>query len=360
MTWKLWNWLQGFSEQEKRIIRRFVGLVILPLLLVVTGTTGYYLLEEQYSLLDSLYMTVITLTTVGYGETHPLSPRGRLFTVLLLLGGVFTIAYSASEIFRAVISGEIRQLLGRQRMERSLATLQGHLIVCGYGRMGRQVAGEFSRHGLSFVVLDHQPEQLANFQLPHGYALVGDATSDENLKHAGVDRARALVTVVSSDADNLYITMSARLLNEKLYIVARAEEEEAEQKLMRAGANRVVAPYAIGGSKVAQAVLRPSVVEFIDLATTTGHLELQIEETRLDPSSSLVGKTVISSGLRQKLGIIVVAVKKAQGPTLYTPPGDALLEVGDTLIALGRRPDLDRLDQLAGSSPHRSGIRFLP
>src|SRR5262249_24739005 len=245
---------------------------------------------------------------------------------------------------------EVQGHLGRRRMERSLAKLQDHLIICGYGRMGKLVCREFSRQGLAFVVIDRKEEVLRDFDLAHGIALAGDATSDEVLQRAGVERARALVTTAASDADNLYITMSARLLNERLFIVARAEREPAEQKLTRAGANRVVAPYAIGGFRVAQAVLRPTVLDFIELATRTEYLDLQIEETRVGAGSRLAGVTLRDSTMRQDLGIIVVAIKKESGHVVYNPTGDAVMEVGDTLIALGNRQQLDQLEAMAGAS----------
>jgi voltage-gated potassium channel len=329
--------------------RRFLLLLLVPAALIAIGTVGYYALEPDYTLFDSLYMTVTTLTTVGYGEVHPLSKQGRLFTICLLLGGTIAFLYTVTEFFRAVVSGEVQDLLGRRRMERNLAAMDNHLIVCGYGRMGRFICQEFSREGLPFVLIDRKAEVLQDFNLPHGVALPGDATSDEVLKHAGVERARALVTVAASDADNLFITMSARLLNDKLFIVARAEGEQAETKLIRAGANRVVAPYAIGGSKVAQAVLRPAVVDFIELATKTEHLDLQLEETLIRAGSRLAGRTLRDSRLRQDLGVIVVAIKKAGGHLLSNPPGDAVMEAGDTLIALGPRQDLDKLEQMAGN-----------
>jgi voltage-gated potassium channel len=329
--------------------RRYILLVLIPFVLIVGGTTGYYLLESDYSLFDALYMTVITLTTVGYEEVHPpLSQGGRLFTIVILLVGVLTFFYTVTELVRVVISGEVRQLLGRQRMERSLAGLKDHMIICGYGRMGRHVCREFSKEGLPFVIVDRRAELLQDFDVPHGIALPGDATSDDILKRAGVERARALVTVAASDADNLYITMSARLLNDKLFIVARAEGEQAEQKLRRAGASRVVTPYVIGGAKVAMAVLRPAVVDFIELATRTEHLDLQIEETLIHAGGKLDGATLHASRLRQDLGVIVVAIKKASGHLVANPPGDAVMEAGDTLIALGARQSLDRVEDLAG------------
>lgn len=329
--------------------RRYLLFIVVPTVLLIGGTAGYYVLEERYSLFDAFYMTVITLTTVGYEEVNPpLSLPSRIFTIVLLLVGVLTFFYTVTELVRVVIGGEVQQLLGRRRMERSLAELNSHMIICGYGRMGRHVCEEFSRRGLPFVVIDRREDLLRDFHLPHGIALEGEATSDAVLRHAGVERARALVTVAASDADNLFITLSARLLNPKLYIVARAEGELAEEKLRRAGASRVVTPYAIGGLKVAMAVLRPAVVDFIELATGSEHLDLQIEETCIQPGSKLAGDTLHASHMRQDLGVIVVAIKKANGHLLANPPGDAVMMPGDTLIALGSRKCLDRLEVLAG------------
>lgn len=335
-----------------RVFLPFRLALLLSLLgtLLCVGTFGYYLIEPEYSLFDSLYMTVITLTTVGYGEVPvPLSTMGRVFTMFLLVGGVFTFFYAATELVRGIVSGEMQQLLGRQIMERSLAALSNHLIVCGYGRMGRFVCREFSRQGLKFVIIDSNPLLSESAQATGGLVVIGDATSDEVLRHAGVERARALVAVVPSDADNLYITMSARLINSKVFIVARAEGEQAEKKLLRAGADRVIAPYALGGTRIAQAVLRPTVVEFIELATRTEHLELQIEQTQIAAGSPLAEVSLGSSRLRPELGIIIVAIKKRHGAMIYTPSPETILEVGDILIVLGRRSQLDQLEKLAGS-----------
>jgi voltage-gated potassium channel len=329
--------------------RRYFILILIPIALVIGGTAGYYLLDDRYTLLDALYMTVVTLSTVGYEEIHPLRPSGRIFTILLLLVGVLTFFYAVTELVRSVISGEVQQLLGKRRMERSLAKLNNHMIICGYGRMGRHVCREFSCRGLPFVVIDRRAELLHDFDLAHGFALEGDATSDTVLRHAGVERARALVIVAASDADNLFITLSARLLNDKLFIVARAEGELAEEKLRRAGASRVVTPYAIGGAKVAMAVLRPAVVDFIELATGAEHLDLQIEQTLIHRGSKLAGLTLHASGLRQDLGVTVVAIKDAKGNLAPNPPGDAVMTPGDTLITLGARQSLDRVAVLAAS-----------
>ncbi|HET8647862.1 MAG TPA: TrkA family potassium uptake protein, partial [Vicinamibacteria bacterium] len=280
-------------------------------------------------------------------EVHPLSPLGRTFTMFLALGGVFTMFYAATALIGAIVTGRLRGDLWRQRMERRLAELHDHVIVCGLGRMGRLVCGEFSALGRPFVVVDRSPEVVEGFSLAHGVALVGDATSDEVLRRAGVDRAQVLVTLAASDADNLFITMSARLLNEKLTIVARAEEEGAEKKLMRAGANRVISPYVIGGHRVAQAVLRPAVMDFLELAMREDYLELQFEEIDVQAGSALSGAVIRDAGIRRDLGVIVVAVKRGGEPMTFNPPPELALAAGDTLIALGHRDQLERLERLA-------------
>ncbi len=328
------------------LIRRFRNTLLLPVVIIVLGTYGYTVIEH-WPFFDSLYMTVMTVTTVGFGEVHPLSEGGRWFTIVLMLGGIFTLFYAAGAIIRSIVSGEVQAAYGSQRMERSLAEMRDHLIVCGFGRMGRLVCKDFSAERTPFVVIERNAELLADFPHELGVALHGDATSDDVLRKVGIERARALVTLAGSDADNLYITMSARLMSERLFIVARAEDERAEQKLLRAGANRVISPYTIGGSRVAQAVLRPTVVDFIELATRTEHLEIQIEETRIAPTSSLAGKQLRESHLREHYGVIIVAIKNVAGRMVFNPPGETVLAANDILIVLGSREQLDHLDKLA-------------
>jgi voltage-gated potassium channel len=327
--------------------------LLLPLVvlvaLLVGGTLGYKLIGG-WDLFDALYMTVITITTVGFHEVRPLGTAGRLFTMALALGGVFTAFYAAAAFIRAIVTGEIRTVFGRQRMESQLSQLDNHLVVCGFGRMGRLVCEEFSAAGLPFVLIDRNPAVLQDFAIPHGIPLVGDATADEVLKQAGVGRARALVSAAASDADNLYITMSARFLSEDLFIVARAESDGAERKLVRAGASRVISPYSIGGHRVAQAVLRPHAMDFIELATRSAHLELQIEEAELGSDSTLVGDSLKTSPIKSELGIIVVAIKKPDGKMVFNPSPETMLEGGDVLISIGHRQQLDRLEKLASAS----------
>jgi voltage-gated potassium channel len=326
-------------------VRALVALLA-PVLLLAVGTGGY-MLVEGWNAFDALYMSAITISTVGYLEVHPLSHAGRVFTIAYLLVGVFSLFYVATAIIRSIVSGEVRMHLGRELMERSLAAMESHVVVCGLGRMGRIVCEQFSAMEMPFVVIDRDTALVENLGIPHGIGLAGDATSDEVLRRAGVERARTLVTVAASDADNLYIVMSARLMNERLHIVARAEEEEAEKKLVRAGANRVVSPYVIGGQRVAQAVLRPAVLDFIELATREDFQELQIEEVAIGPRGALVGAQIKDNRIRRDLGVIVVAVRKPSGKMQFNPTPETTLEAGDVVIVLGHKDQLARLSSLA-------------
>jgi voltage-gated potassium channel len=326
-------------------VRSFIFAILFPVVLVLMGTAGYMFLEG-WNAFDSLFMTVITLTTVGYGETHPLSDPGRVFTMFLLMGGVFTLLYSATAAIRLVASGELRQILTRRNMERSLKDLKNHVVVCGYGRMGRAVCAEFEAMKMPFVVIERA--NIDDEELPKkGVFLHGDATSDEVLERCGLGKARALVAVLGSDADNLYVTMSARLMNEKLFIIARAEDDHAEQKLTRAGASRVVSPYALTGYKVAQSVVRPTVVDFIEVATGTQELALQLEETKLAAQSPLVGKKLSQARLREDFGVIVVAIKKATGKMVYNPAAEETLGGDDVLVVVGDPKQLPKLEAAA-------------
>ena len=322
---------------------------LVPAALIAAGTLGYTVVEG-WGWFDSLYMTAITLTTIGFSEVHPLSAAGRVLTIFLALGGAFSLAAAATFVLRAVVGGEIASLMGRQRMEKGLASISDHVIVCGFGRVGRLVVADLAHEGVRCVVIDRVEAKLAVTQ--NELFVIGDVTSDEVLQHAGITRARALVTVVPSDADNLYVTMSARLLNEKLLIVARAEGEGTELKLRRAGANRVISPTAIGGQRVVQAVIRPAVLDFLDLATRTGHLELQVEDALVRPSSPLVGQDLEHAELRRRADVLVVAVQRHDGRMMFNPPTETKLEGGDRIVVLGSRTALDRLEELArGESP---------
>jgi voltage-gated potassium channel len=326
---------------------RATALAILVAFVLVLGGTLGYMLVERWPWMDSLYMTVITLTSVGYQEVHPLTPGGRIFTMVLLFTGVFSLLYVVTGALRSLVDGELTGQIARNRMEKKLQSLKDHIIICGFGRMGGLVAQEFNQQAIPFVIIERSEALLADFKAEHGVPLVGDATHDETLRRAGIDRARTLVTLAASDADNLFITMSARLMSDRIFIVARAEDEGAEKKLMKAGASRVISPYVIGGQRVAQAVLRPSVVDFIELATRSDHMALQIEETEIHLGSVLCRKPLKDTGLRQTLGLIVVAIKRPDGKMVFNPPPETEIDAGDLLITLGPKSQQDQLRTLA-------------
>lgn len=320
--------------------------MLIPILLLVVGAVCYRLIEgDEWTWNDAFYMSAISLTTAGYAETHPLSQEGRIFTIFFLFGGVFVLFYTASEVLRYIVSGQLSEAAGKERMERTLSHLKDHIIVCGLGRMGRLVCQDFERQEIQFVVIDRDLEALSELKHVHGLPLHGDATSDELLKHAGVDRARALVTALPSDSDNLYITLSARVLNEKLVIVARAEEEAAIAKLRRVGANHVVSPYVIGGHRASQAILKPTVGRFIEM-TARHDTDFIIEEFLIEAGSPICGKQLKDSRLHEDHGIVVLTIKSLMGDMVFNPQGDTKLEAGNVLVVVGHRGKIKEVKRL--------------
>jgi voltage-gated potassium channel len=329
---------------------RHLRISVAALIAVIAlGTLGYSSIEE-WSAFDALYMTVITLATVGFKEVQPLSPEGKFFTIVLIISGTGMIAYTLSCLLQFTLEGQLRIILGRKKLESRISKLRDHYIICGFGRIGHRICREFQSRPTPFVVVEKDSDHLERLNR-EGYLYVeGDATDDETLQAAGVAHAKSLITAVTSDTDNVYITLTARGLNPKLFILARAGEEGSEKKLMRAGASKVVSPYTIGANRMAQAILRPSVVDFIELATTSEHLELQIEEIAIADSSVLVGKTLIDSGIQQNMGIIIVGIKQTDGQMAFNPPQSKVIEPNSVLITLGERPATNQLEKIAGGS----------
>ncbi len=320
-------------------------------LLVITGVITYgtlgYMLIEDWTLLDSLYMTIITLTTVGYTEVHSLSDAGRIFSIILMLSGVGAMFYALGVGARILLEGELREILGRKRLSKKIENLKNHYIICGYGRMGSIICREMAHNRAPFVVIEGATDVVAGMDRDI-LALQGDATQDSVLKQAGIDRARGLISVLSSDADNLYVVLSARGLNPKLRIVARASDEGAEKKLLRAGADNVVSPYFIGGLRIAHTLLKPAVVDFIEFATQSSNLELQMEEIRVKEGSRIVDRTLHESGIGKELGIIIVAIKRASGEMVFNPTSRSMIRNEDTLIAMGETSKLKELEKMVG------------
>lgn len=325
--------------------KKLILAAMLILCIISFGTVGYMSIEG-WRFIDALYMTVITLSTVGYREVHALSERGILFTVMLIVSGVGTVLYALSTGAQIVLEGELQEIFGRKRLEKKISELKNHYIVCGYGRMGKIICRELKEKNIKFVVIEKKPDALEE----RGDMLIleGDATRDEILRKVGIERAKGLISVLTTDAENLFVVLSARELNPKLFIVARAGEEGSEQKLMRAGADRVVSPYHIGGLRIAHTVLKPAVVDFIEFATKSGNIDLQIEEIPIREDSKLAGLTLDECGIGRELGIIIVAIKKPTGDMRFNPTFRTSIKAGDTLIALGEVSKLKILKDMAG------------
>jgi voltage-gated potassium channel len=324
----------------KRII---IGLVWLLALLLI-GSFGYVFLEG-WSFFDGLYMTVITLTTVGYGEVRPLNQTGRIFTILLIFWGVGFMFYVVTALAQVVVEGQLRDVFGRRRLEREIRNLQNHYIICGFGRIGEVISRELSHNNIPIVVVDNRSQHAPTLERSGYLHVIGNATQEEVLLTAGIERARGLVSVVSSDADNVYIVLTARSMNPDLTIVSRAGEPGSEQKLRRAGANEVISPYELGGQRMAQTILRPTVLDFMDVALGEG-IDLSLEEIPVGGASDIIGRPLKDSGIRQKLDLIIVAIKRLDGAMLFNPQPDAPILQGDTLIALGSKANLDKLMRL--------------
>jgi voltage-gated potassium channel len=322
----------------RTIYYALAGVVVI----IIVGATGYHFVEG-WSWFDGLYMTMITLSTIGYGETHPLSPHGRYFTLGLIVIGVIGFGFLISNLTQTLIETEISAALGRRRLYKDINKLRNHYILCGAGRVGNQIVDEFRRKGVEFVIIERQ-EQVAERLLAHGdLVLIGDATDEAVLEGAHVREARGLLASAATDAENVYIVLTARGMNPDIYIVARATEASAESKLIRAGANRVVSPVLIGSHRMAQAALSPAIADFIELTTMTEKLDLNFEQIRIVVGSPLDGCRVADADFRLERGMMLVAVTDQQGRMVFNPPGEQVLRAGDLLIAIGNHAALEKL-----------------
>ena len=323
-------------------VRRIMLALLLVLVVIVAGTIGYVVLG--FGVLDAIFQTVTTITTVGFREVRPLHTAGKIFTIVLILAGVGTALYAFAVIIETLVEGHLRRDIERRRMERSIARMTGHTIVCGWGRVGRAVADYLAGQGIDVVVVDHDPERVAGIR--HA-AIVGDVTDDEVLRTAGLMRAKALVTAINTDAENVYVTLSARALRPDLVIVARARTEESEPKLLRAGATRVVNPQRIGGHRIAAAAAQPNVVEFLDVVMHDGSLEFRLEEVSIGAGSRLAGQTLREADLGTTTGALVLALRNPDGAFLANPPIQTAVQTGSVLIAIGTQGQLSALRRAA-------------
>jgi len=323
-------------------VRRIQFGLLAVLAVLAAGSVGYVVLG--FGLLDAVYQTVTTITTVGFREVHPLGTAGKIFTIVLIIVGVGTALYAFSVVLESLVEGHLRQHFERRKMEREIARMSGHTIVCGWGRVGRAVADYLAGQSAEVVVVDLDPQRVADIAYP---AFTGDVTDDEVLRKAGIMRAGALVTAINTDAENVYVTLSARSLRPDLIIIARARTEASESKLLRAGATRVVNPQRIGGQRIAAAALQPNVVEFLDVVMHDGSLEFRLEEVLVCAGSRLAGRTLEEANAGETAGALVLALRGRDGAFLTNPPMHTPVDAGYILIAIGTQQQLSALQDAA-------------
>ncbi|MGH9658198.1 MAG: potassium channel family protein [Bryobacteraceae bacterium] len=327
------------------IQRRALYLVAAIVSTLLIGTIGLTWIEG-YTPFEAFYMTLITMTTVGYGEIRALSTAGRIFNSVMIFFGVTVMFFAIGTMTQSVIELELSEYFGKRRVRRMIDKLQDHFIICGFGRVGRGAAVELQRAGARFVVVDRDDERVERAIHMGMLAVQADASRDETLREIGIDRSKGLVAALASDADNLFVILSARALNPKLFLASRAAEEEAEQKMRRAGADVVFAPYSITGHSLAQALIRPHVHQFLDFTTKNLGLNVGIEQVKVSETSEFISRTLRDIGIRRELGVIVLAIRRADGQMAFNPPADAAISGSDHLIVMGAPDDLRKLEAL--------------
>lgn len=320
-------------------------VLLMIIIMIIAGTIGYMTIAKG-SLLDSLYMTITSITTVGYREIFKSTPGLKIFNMVLILSGVATMFYGLTVVMQMVVEGQILSILGRRRMEKDVKKLKNHYILAGFGRVGQVVYEEFVKRDRRFVVIESHPDIIQILQNKGILYIEGNSTEDEILQMAGIDRATAIVSTISSEADNVYLTLSARQLNPDLKIIARADSSEAEKKLYRAGADRVICPHRLGGRRMALSILRPNVVEFMEIESSGTDEDIAIEEVIVPEGSILDGVLLKDSDLKNKLDLMVISIKKPDKTIHFNPAANTKIEVGDILVLIGRKENLTRLDLL--------------
>ena len=325
--------------------RHLIVSFVLTLLIVGFGTAGYMAIEG-WDILDAFYMTVITMGTVGYNEVHEISKTGRLFTVLLIFFGVGYFVYLAGVVVQFMVEGRMRTILGRRRLDKKIDRLKNHYIVCGYGRIGRVLCKNLQREPLDLVVIENNRELIPVMDEDKVLYVCGDVSDEANLIKAGIKRAKGLVAVLATDADNVFLVLTARQLNPDIHIVARACYVKSKSKLRAAGANNVESPYEMGGISMAHRILRPTVTNFLDLAFSSKRKDIHMEEIPVSPSSALSNVMLKDSGIRQQFNLIIIAVKKPDDSMSFNPSFETLIKAGDTVIAVGEEANLKKLENI--------------
>lgn len=305
-----------------------------------------YVVLEGWSLADSLYQVVITLSTVGFGEIHELSEQGRMHTSILICLGVGSFAYLIGSITQFLVEGRLEKFWEKRKMQKYIDSLENHYIVCGYGRIGSVVTAELIQEDCQTVVIESDPEVIAQMDKDKVLYVVGNATSDTCLMSAGMKRAAAIISTLDKDAENLYVTLTAKQLVPNIKVIARAANKDSIKKLEYAGADRVLTPHVLGGMRMAQLVLRPTVTNFLDLAIHGKSLELQIEEFLISKKSQLVGQNLIESNIRPRYNLIIIAIQKYNGKMYFNPQPISEIEAGDILVAIGKKENLEKLKKI--------------
>jgi voltage-gated potassium channel len=340
---------RGSDNFIRKIVNRLAWAAAAIVLVLAIGTTGFVVIDG-YPVFDAFYMSLITIFTVGYNEIHELSRAGRVFNSFLIFFGALTLLLAAGAMTQTIIELELNQFFAKRRIKNMVDNLKDHFIVCGYGRVGRGAADELRNAGASFVIIDSNEDRVEHAMRNQMLAVLADCTRDEALRGVGIDRAKGLIATLGTDADNLFLILSARTLNPSLYLSARVGEEEASSKMKRAGADQVFAPYTSTGARMAQALLRPHVSQFLDFTTRNTGLNVGIEQVEVLPGSEVDGKTLEEIRLRRELGIIVLAIKRKEGQMEFNPAADARLDGGDFLIVMGEADNLPKLEMLLGAS----------
>jgi voltage-gated potassium channel len=318
--------------------------LFLLLAIIGLGTSGYIFVEKMAPF-DAFYMTIITISTVGFMEVQPLSTTGRVITIAVIIMGISLMTYTLSQVARIFIEGELRKVLGRRKLEKQISQLKGHYIICGYGRIGNIIVNELRATKTPLLVIEQDPVAIEQLESEGVLYLNMDATADVALTAAGIDRARGLVTAVSSDADNVFIALTAKDMRPDIFILARASDVKNENKLLKAGASRVVCPYQMGGRRMAEILHKPTVVDFLDQTMMHTELGLQMEEAVIGSGSPITGKTLITSNLRQDFGVIIVAIKRITGEMVFNPGPGEIFNAGDVIVAIGKKTELQRMSQ---------------
>jgi voltage-gated potassium channel len=338
--------LGGFCGEDNGMgaPRHFMIIAALLVFTVAAGTIGFELIEG-WGVMDALYMTVITIATVGYQEIRPLGEAGRIFNMVLIFFGLGTTTYVAASVVRFMVEGRIRAIMGRRRLDRKIDRLKNHYIVCGYGRIGRILCQTLLHKPVDLVVIEKSPDLIPVLEGDRVLFIQGEATSEDVLQRAGIERARGLVAVLGTDTENVFLVLTARQLAPQLMIIARAGREESKKKLRAAGANIVESPYEMGAFRLAQRIMRPAVTSFLDSAFSDVRKDIQMEELAVAAGSPLAHLSLKDSGIRQRYNLIVIAIKDSEGAMLFNPSFEATIRPGDTVIAVGEVENLDRLAQ---------------